>query len=166
MTSIRIRPAQPSDVPTILGFVQELADYEREPHAVKATPEMIHASLFGPDRARPECEAVIGEIDGVPRGFALWFMNYSTWLGRWGLYLEDLYVQPSARGQGLGKALLVKLAGIAQSRGCGRMEWSVLDWNTPAIEFYKSLGAKPMSEWTVYRLDQEGIRSLAELAAK
>jgi GNAT superfamily N-acetyltransferase len=162
MTQIlSIRPVQPGDVPVILGFVRELAEYEREPAAVLATEEMIHGSLFGGTAGRQKCEALIGEINGTARGFALWFMNYSTWLGRWGLYLEDLYVQPSARGAGLGKALLVELARIARSRGCGRMEWSVLDWNTPAIEFYKSLGAKPMSEWTVYRLDGEGIERLA-----
>lgn len=159
---LTVRPAQHDDVGRILGFVRELAEYEREPQAVVATEEMIRDSLFGEQWGRPKCEALIGEIDGVARGFALWFMNYSTWLGRWGLYLEDLYVQPEARGRGLGKALLVELARIARRRGCGRMEWAVLDWNTPAIEFYKSLGARPMSEWTVYRLDQEGIERLAE----
>lgn len=158
---LTIRPAQVGDVGRILCFVQELADYEREPHAVKATEEMIHESLFGSPQSRAKCEALIGEINGIARGFALWFMNYSTWLGRWGLYLEDLYVQPDARGQGLGKALLVELTRIAHHRGCGRMEWAVLDWNTPAIEFYKSLGAKPMGEWTVYRLDAEAIERLA-----
>jgi GNAT superfamily N-acetyltransferase len=158
---MHIRPATPADVPAILGFVRELAEYEREPLAVHATEAMIHDSLFGTLLPRPACEAVIGELDGAPRGFALWFMNYSTWLGRWGLYLEDLYVQPQARGKGLGKALLVHLARIAHQRGCGRMEWSVLDWNTPAIEFYKSLGAAPMSEWTVYRLDREAIARVA-----
>ncbi len=158
---ITIRPAQVDDVGRILGFVRELAEYEREPQAVKATEEMIRASLFGEEEGRQKCEALIGEINGVARGFSLWFMNYSTWLGRWGLYLEDLYVQPDARGQGLGKALLVELARIARQRGCGRMEWAVLDWNTPAIEFYKSLGARPMGEWTVYRLDGEGIERLA-----
>jgi GNAT superfamily N-acetyltransferase len=156
-----VRPAREDDVGRILGFVRELAEYEREPEAVRATEAMIHESLFGSAGGRAKCEAVIGEIDGVARGFALWFMNYSTWKGRWGLYLEDLYVQPPARGKGLGKALLVHLARIARERGCGRMEWAVLDWNTPAIEFYRSLGAQPMSEWTVYRLDAEGISRLA-----
>lgn len=155
---ISVRPAQPSDVGSILSFVRELAEYEREPDAVKATEAMLHASLFG---ERPECEAVIGEVGGAAQGFALFFMNYSTWLGRPGLYLEDLYVRPGCRGQGLGRALLVELARLAAARGCGRMEWSVLDWNTPAIEFYKSIGARPQSEWTVYRLDAEGIGRLA-----
>lgn len=159
--SIVIRPAQPADVSTILGFVRELAEYEREPDAVLATEQMIHDSLFSTAGGRAACEAVIGEIDSIPRGFALYFMNYSTWLGRWGLYLEDLYVQPASRGYGLGKALLVQLARAAKERGCGRMEWAVLDWNTPAIEFYQSIGAKPMSEWTTYRLDAAGIERLA-----
>jgi GNAT superfamily N-acetyltransferase len=164
MTQIlTIRPAQVADVPRILGFVRELAEYEREPDAVIATEEMIRNSLFGNSLGRPACEALIGEIDGIARGFALYFMNYSTWLGRWGLYLEDLYVQPDFRGHGLGKALLVELARIARTRRCGRMEWAVLDWNRPAIEFYKSIGARPQSEWTTYRLDSEGIARLAAL---
>jgi GNAT superfamily N-acetyltransferase len=158
---LTIRPAQTDDVPRILGFIRELAEYEREPQAVKASEEMLHESLFSESLGRPKCEALIGEIDGIARGYAIWFMNYSTWVGRWGLYLEDVYVQPAYRGQGLGKALLVELARIAQQRRCGRMEWAVLDWNTPAIEFYKSLDAKPMSEWTVYRLEADGIARLA-----
>ncbi len=158
------RPATPADVPTILAFIRELAAYEREPHAVKATEEMIHDSLFGKgwggDRG-PTCEALIGELNGSPQGFALFFMSYSTWLGRHGLYLEDLYVTPASRAQGLGKALLIDLARIARARNCGRMEWAVLDWNTPAIDFYKSLGATPLSDWTVFRLTTDDIERLA-----
>jgi GNAT superfamily N-acetyltransferase len=158
---LTIRPAQPGDVPRILGFIRELAEFEREPDAVRATEQMVHESLFGESHGRPPCEALIGEINGIAHGFALYFMNYSTWLGRWGLYLEDLYVQPQCRGQGLGKTMLIELARIAALRGCGRMEWAVLDWNTPAIEFYKSIGARPMSEWTTYRLDADAIARLA-----
>lgn len=144
----------------ILRFVRELAEYEREPQAVVATEAMLHASLFG-RASHPECEALIGEVDGAAQGFALYFMNYSTWKGRAGVYLEDLYVTPAARGRGLGKALLVALARIAMQRQCVRMEWSVLDWNTPAIEFYAALGARPMSEWTVHRMDEAAIARLA-----
>lgn len=158
---LTIRSAQVADVPRILGFVRELAEYEREPDAVLATEDMLRNSLFADADGPQACEALIGEIDAVPRGFALFFMNYSTWLGRWGLYLEDLYVQPDVRGRGLGKALLIELARIARIRRCGRMEWAVLDWNTPAIDFYKSIGARPQSEWTTYRLDAEGIERLA-----
>lgn len=153
-----IRAATPADVPTVLMLIQELADYEREPDAVKATEADLAAALFGP---RPVAEAVIAEVDGAPAGLALFFTNFSTWTGKPGLYLEDLFVQPSARGQGLGKALLVHLAGIAMARGYGRFEWSVLDWNEPAIGFYKALGARPMDQWTVMRVDGDALAALA-----
>jgi GNAT superfamily N-acetyltransferase len=172
MPTISIRPATPEDVGLILQLIRDLADYERAPEAAVATPELIRTHLFGDSlaghahvngapRRGPVAECLIGEIDGMAQGFAIWFHNYSTWLGRPGLYLEDLFVRPASRGSGLGKALLVELAKIAQARGCGRMEWSVLDWNTPAIEFYKALGARPMDEWTVYRMDGAAIAALA-----
>lgn len=157
-----IRPATPDDVPTILALVRELAEYERMPHAVVATEQSLRRDLFGEGFGRgPACEALMGELGGQVQGFALFFMNYSTWVGRAGIYLEDLYVRPSARGKGLGRAMLVELARIARDRGCARMEWSVLDWNTDAGAFYRTLGAKPMDEWTVWRLAGEGIGNLA-----
>jgi GNAT superfamily N-acetyltransferase len=156
--SLAIRAALPGDVPTILRFVRELAAYEREPDAVRATEPMLHQALFGP---RPAAEVVIGEIDGVAEGFALFFQNFSTWTGLPGIYLEDLYVTPAARGAGLGKALLRHVAALALDRGCGRFEWSVLDWNTPAIEFYRAMGAEAMDEWTVQRVSGEALARLA-----
>lgn len=162
MPSISIRPATPADIPLILALIKELAIYEREPDAAIATPEQIHEHLFAPPvLGRAACECVIGELDGVAVGMVLFFMNFSTWLGKSGLYLEDLYVKQACRGHGVGKALLVHLAKIAHSRGCRRMEWSVLDWNTPAIDFYKSIGANPQSEWTTWRLKDEAIAKLA-----
>ena len=158
MTTLSIRPAIESDVATILQFVRDLADYEREPDAVLATEDMLGHALFGPD---PAAEALIAESRGMPIGFALFFHNFSTWTGRRGVYLEDLYVTPASRGSGAGKALLVALAKLAIERGCARFEWSVLDWNDPAIGFYRSLGATPMDEWTVFRLDGEALASLA-----
>lgn len=158
MTALSIRPADPRDVPVILRFIRELAEYERGLHLVAATEPMLEDALFG---ARPACEALIGEIDAKPQGLALYFHNFSTWTGRRGIYLEDLYVTPQARGKGLGKALLTRLAAIAVERRCARLEWSVLDWNTPAIEFYKALGAVPMAEWTVYRLTGEALARTA-----
>lgn len=164
-SAISIRPATPTDVPLILALIRELAEYERAPQDAVATPELIHESLFGRGVGKgghgPSAECVIGEIDGIAQGFALFFHNYSTWKGRSGLYLEDLFVRPAARGHGLGKALLVHLAQIAKERGCARMEWAVLDWNTPAIEFYEALGAKPMSEWTIFRMTEAEIATLA-----
>jgi GNAT superfamily N-acetyltransferase len=153
-----IRPATPADVPIILRFVRELAEYEREPDAVEATEAMLHEALFG---ERPAAEAVIAEAEGTPIGFALFFHNFSTWKGRSGLYLEDLYVTPAARGSGTGKALLRHLAGIALDRGCARFEWAVLDWNTPAIDFYRAMGAVAMEEWTVQRVDGDALARLA-----
>jgi GNAT superfamily N-acetyltransferase len=150
-----IRPAQVDDVPVIVSLIRELAEYEREPDAVEATADDIHAALFGP-AAAAFCH--VAEHDGEVVGFALWFLNFSTWKGKHGIYLEDLFVRPSSRGTGLGKALLTNLIDIARERGYGRVEWSVLDWNTPAIDFYRSLGARPMDEWTVWRLDGEALR--------
>jgi GNAT superfamily N-acetyltransferase len=147
--SLDIRPATSADVATILRFIRELAEYEREPNAVVATEAMLREALFGEE---PAARAVLAWEEGVALGYALYFFNFSTWLGRRGLYLEELYVTPAARGGGIGRALLAHLAQLAQQRGCGRMEWIVLDWNTPAIEFYRSLGAEPLSEWTVFRL--------------
>ena len=155
----RIRFATASDVPQILAFVRELAEYEREPNAVVATAAMLEAALFGP---RPAAEAVIAEgADGTPLGFALFFQNFSTWTGLPGMYLEDLYVTPAARGAGVGKALLQHLAAIALDRGYGRFEWSVLDWNQPAIDFYRAMGAVGMDEWTVQRVTGEALLALA-----
>lgn len=153
-----IRAAEPADTAVILGFVRELATFEREPDAVVATEPMLAEALFGP---RPAAEAVIAERDGQAVGFALFFANFSTWTGRQGLYLEDLYVTPAARGGGVGKALLIHLAGIARDRGWARFEWSVLDWNTPAVELYRAMGAQAMDEWTVQRVSGEALERLA-----
>jgi ribosomal protein S18 acetylase RimI-like enzyme len=153
-----IRPATPADVPLILALVRELADYERAPDAVVATEAMLHDALFGP---RPAAEVVLGFEGAEPAGFALFFHNFSTWLGRRGLYLEDLFVRPAFRGRGYGRTLLARLAAIAVERGCGRMEWSVLDWNEPAIGFYRSLGAEAMDEWTVFRLAGDALDRIA-----
>jgi GNAT superfamily N-acetyltransferase len=155
---MNVRQATPADVPTILRFVRDLAEYEREPDAVEATEPMLHDALFG---ATPAAEAVIAEADGQPIGFALFFHNFSTWKGRRGLYLEDLYVTPEARGSGAGRALLAHLAALALDRGCARFEWSVLDWNAPAIGFYRAIGAVGMEEWTVQRLEGAALARLA-----
>lgn len=154
-----IRPARPGDEQLLLELIRELALYEEAPEQAVATPELLGTALFGQS---PTAEAVIAEWSGEAAGFALFFHNFSTWLGRPGLYLEDLFVRETVRGNGIGKALLLHLAGIARERGCGRMEWSVLDWNRPAIEFYQSLGAKPMTGWTVFRLDSRAIAALDE----
>jgi GNAT superfamily N-acetyltransferase len=156
--TINIRPSTPDDVDLLLGFVRELAAYEREPDAVEATPALVAEALFG---THPAAEAVIAELDGAPVGFALWFHNFSTWKGKRGLYLEDLYVSPAARGQGVGKALLIHLARIAVDRGCARFEWWVLDWNRPAIDFYRAMGAVAMDEWTVQRVEGDALARLA-----
>lgn len=156
--TVQIRPAARADVPLILRFVRELAAFEREPDAVEATEAMLEAALFG---ERPAAEALIAEVDGTPAGFALFFHNFSTWAGRRGLYLEDLYVTPGARGAGVGTALLRYLAGIALDRGCGRFEWAVLDWNEPAIAFYRAMGAVGMDEWRVQRVTGEALAKLA-----
>ncbi len=154
-----IRPATSADAAIIFAFICELADYEQLRHAVRATPEGIAARLFGP---RPCAEVLIAELDGAAVGFALFFHNFSTFEGRPGVYLEDLYVRPEARGAGAGKALLRALARIARDRDCARLEWAVLDWNAPSIAFYRSLGARPMDEWTVFRLDGDALDRLAE----
>ena len=155
---LQIRSATPDDAPLLHELVTALAVYEREPDAVKASPDDLRASLFG-DGAT--AHALICEQDGQALGFAVYFFNYSTWLGRNGLYLEDLFVRPQARGQGAGLALLRQLAQLAVQRGCGRFEWSVLDWNQPAIDFYQAVGARPMDGWTVYRLDGERLAAFA-----
>jgi GNAT superfamily N-acetyltransferase len=144
-----IRPAVEADVPLIVRLIRGLAEYERLQHQVVATEDTIRESLFG---ARPFAEVVIAQDDGAPAGFALFFHNYSTFLGKPGLYLEDLFVVPEARGKGVGTALLLHLKELAIARGCGRMEWSVLDWNEPAIGFYKKLGAMMMDDWRICRL--------------
>ncbi|MBL4619837.1 MAG: GNAT family N-acetyltransferase [Marinicaulis sp.] len=153
-----IREAQPGDEAIILGFIKELASYEKLSHEVIATKEHLRRTLFA---AQPKAFALIAEVDGEPVGFALYFFNYSTFIGRHGLYLEDLYVRESMRGGGHGKALLSRLAQIALDNDCGRMDWSVLDWNAPSIAFYKSLGAMAMDEWTVFRLTGEALSNLA-----
>ncbi|HWU73841.1 MAG TPA: GNAT family N-acetyltransferase [Sphingomonas sp.] len=157
MLTITIRPATPQDVALILRFVRELAEFEREPDAVKATEQSLSYALFGERSA----EAVIAEQDGEPMGFALFFHNFSTWTGRKGLYLEDLYVTPEARGSGVGTALLRHLAGIALDRDCGRFEWAVLDWNTPAIDFYTAMGAESLDEWRIRRVSGDALVKLA-----
>jgi GNAT superfamily N-acetyltransferase len=154
-----IRPAHVEDVPIILGLIRDLATYERAPDEVTATEEQLVDVLFG---ERPAAEVLLAFEGQSPVGFAVFFYNFSTWLGRPGLYLEDLFVKPDNRGKGYGRALLIELAKIARGRDCGRMEWAVLDWNEPAIKFYRSLGAKPMDEWTVFRLTRDGIARLAE----
>lgn len=156
-----IRPAQISDTDTILHFIRELAIYEKAEHEAKATPEHIHNTLFCES---PNAHGLICELDGKPIGFAIYFFSYSTWQGQYGIYLEDLYVSQHHRGLGAGKQLLTHLAGIAVEKGCGRFEWSVLDWNQPAIDFYESLGATPQSEWIRYRLDGEALTALGKQA--
>ena len=153
-----LRPATANDVPTILGFIKELAVYEKLEHQVVATEALLHEHLFG---SRPAAEVVIAELDGRPVGFALYFQNFSTFLGRPGLFLEDLYVQPHARGHGVGKALLVHLAKLAVARGAGRFDWNVLDWNEPAIGFYQRLGATVLPDWRTCRLTGEKLQALA-----
>ncbi|PSB03538.1 GNAT family N-acetyltransferase [Merismopedia glauca CCAP 1448/3] len=154
-----IRFAQPSDVPILLELIEELAEYEKLTHEVVATEEILHASLFGDKKV---AEAILGYYQGKPVSFAVFFANMSTFLGRSGIYLEDLYVKPEMRGQGIGKAMLSSVAKLAAERNCGRLEWSVLDWNQPAIAFYQKLGAVPMSEWTVFRLTGQALTDLSQ----
>ncbi|WP_411151392.1 GNAT family N-acetyltransferase [Streptomyces sp. A30] len=158
-----IRAATPADIPAIHAFVRELAEYEKAPHEAKATPDQLHEALFG---ERPAAYAHIATDDttGEPVGFALWFLNFSTWRGVHGIYLEDLYVRPTARGGGHGKALLTELARICVERCYERLEWSVLNWNAPSIAFYEALGARPQDEWTVYRLTDGALRTLGSTA--
>ena len=158
---ITIRPATEADVPLILRFIRELAEYERLLHEVVATEEGLRETLFG---ARPAAEVVIAEDGREPAGFALFFHNYSTFLAQPGIYLEDLYVRPEARGRGVGRALLAHLAALGRARGCGRLDWWVLNWNESAIRFYRSLGAQSMDDWTVFRLTGESLARLAEEA--
>jgi GNAT superfamily N-acetyltransferase len=155
---INIRPATPDDAELILRFITDLAIYEKAEHEVKTDAAGIRDSLFAEGST---AHGLICENDGQPIGYAVYFFNYSTWLGKHGLYLEDLYVSPEARGLGAGKALLRHLAQLAVARGCGRFEWSVLDWNTPAIDFYESFGARPQSEWTTYRLTGQALLDFA-----
>ena len=153
-----IRAARMEDVRVILQLIRDLATYERAPDEVTATEEQLIAVLFG---ERPAAEVLLAFEGNLPVGFAIYFYNFSTWLARPGLYLEDLFVNPEKRGKGYGRALLVELAKIARDRGCGRMEWAVLNWNEPAIKFYQTLGARPMNEWTVFRLTRDEIAKLA-----
>jgi GNAT superfamily N-acetyltransferase len=155
---ITLRPAKFADTPQIVAFIRELAQYEKLLHEAVADEATLAAQLFGED---PAAEVVIAEVDGQPAGFALFFHNFSTFLGKRGLYLEDLYVRPDYRGLGLGRRLMVHLAGLAVQRDCGRFEWSVLDWNAPAIAFYRELGAVPMAEWTVQRVSGDALQALA-----
>lgn len=157
-SNVEIRAATPEDVPVVLALIRALAEYEQLSHEVQATEASLRASLFGD---RPQAEAVIARVDGTPAGFAVFFHNYSTFLGRRGLYLEDLFVLPNYRRRGVGRTLLSHVAAIAVARECGRMEWAVLDWNAPAIRVYRGVGARPMDEWTVFRLTGDDLRRLA-----
>ena len=159
LQTLEIRPARASDVPVILQLIRDLATYERAPNEVTATEKGLTEVLFG---EKPAAEVLLAFENETAVGFAVFFHNFSTWLGRPGLYLEDLFVRPEDRGKGYGRALLIHLAKIARERACGRMEWAVLDWNEPAIEFYHKLGAKPMNEWTVFRLTGDEIAKLAD----
>jgi len=154
----RIEPATDRDVPLILRLIKDLAEYERMSNEVVATEDGLRATLFG---AHPSAEVILAYAGREPAGFALFFHNYSTFLGRPGLYLEDLFVVPAFRGRGYGKALLIRLAQIAVERHCGRFEWSVLDWNEPAIGFYKKLGARPLDDWTIFRVTGDALHKLA-----
>lgn len=160
MTSsvLSIRPVRADEVDLVMRFIRELAEYERLAHEVTATTEDIRGALFGP---RPYAEAVFGCVDGVPCGFALYFHNFSTFLGRPGLYLEDLYVTPAARGRGLGTRMLAWLARLALERGCGRFEWAVLNWNEPALKVYRDLGARAADDWIIHRVTGEALARLA-----
>jgi GNAT superfamily N-acetyltransferase len=158
-----IRPARPEDCATIVGLIHELAVYERLEDQAKATSDDLRRNLFGP---RPYAEALMAEVEGAAAGFALFFHNFSTFRGQPGIYLEDLFVRPDYRGRGIGRAFLAHLAKLALDRGCGRLEWAVLDWNEPAIQFYRSLGASPMDDWTIFRLADGPLASLAERAGE
>lgn len=156
--AITLRPATRADIPQILEFIRGLAEYEKLTHEAVATPALLETHLFG---ERPAAEVVIADVDGHPAGFALFFHSFSTFLGQPGLYLEDLFVLPRHRGLGIGKRLMVHLAQLAVARGCGRFEWSVLDWNEPALRLYRSLGAVGLDEWTVQRVTGEALQTLA-----
>lgn len=159
LRGFRIRPAAVEDTALVLEFIRELAHYERLSHEVVASEALLRETLFGERRV---AEVVLGFLDADPVGFALFFPSFSTFLGRPGIYLEDLYVRPQVRGRGIGRALLAHVARIALERGSGRLEWSVLDWNTPALRFYESVGAKPMREWTVQRVSGAALEALAD----
>ena len=158
MGEVHVRAASEKEVPLILAFIKELAEYERLSHEVVATEESLREHLFG---ERPVAEVIVAEEGTDPAGFALFFHSFSTFLGRPGIYLEDLYVRPEFRGRGMGRVLLVHLTRLARERGCGRLEWSVLDWNEPAIGFYRGIGASPVGGWTVYRVTGEALEDLA-----
>jgi len=155
---MNIRPATPADIPEILDLIRELAEYEHEPHNALATHADLLRDGFGPN---PRFHALIAEVDQAPAGFALYFYNYSTWRGHTGIFLEDLFVRPTFRGRGIGKALLAHVAAIAVAQGCPRFEWAVLNWNTPSIDFYRAAGAVPLSEWTTMRLTGEALTAFA-----
>jgi GNAT superfamily N-acetyltransferase len=156
--AVRVRPARPRDVPVLMSLIRALAEYERLAHAVVARPSDLRAALFG---SPPAAEAVLAELDDEAVGFALFFHSFSTFVGKRGLYLEDLFVRPEFRGRGVGTALLRHLAAVAVARGCGRFEWAVLDWNEPALAFYRRLGAEPLGDWTVHRLTGAPLVKLA-----
>jgi len=156
--SLRIRPAQLEDIPQILSFIRDLAEYERAPEQAVARPEDIQRHVFG---KHPLAFVVMAEWEGASAGFALWFYNFSTWEGRPVLYLEDFFVRPAFRGKGIGKALLKHLAAVAIQKGCNRFVWQVLDWNTPSLEFYKAMGAEVLKEWLTCRVEGEALRGLA-----
>jgi GNAT superfamily N-acetyltransferase len=155
--SLSIEAARHADVPALLALIGELAEFERLAHEVAVTEATLAAALFGP---RPVAEAAVARVAGEAAGFALYFRNFSTFIGREGLFLEDLYVRPSHRGQGVGRALLAHVAAIAAARGCGRMEWAVLNWNRRAVDFYQALGARPVNDWTIYRLDRAALEAI------
>jgi GNAT superfamily N-acetyltransferase len=157
--ALALRDARPDDAGTVLRFIRELAEYEKLLHEVRATEDDIRAALFGP---RPAAEALIAEKGGAPVGFALWFTTYSTFNGAPGFYVEDVYVQPEHRGGGIGRAMFRHLARLALARGCKRMEWSVLDWNEPSVQFYRGIGAKPVRGWTTQRMDVAALAALVE----
>ena len=161
MPDLQIRPATADDIPEILAFIRELAEYEHEPESAQATHADLLRDGFGPT---PSFHALIAEWQGAPAGLALYFHNYSTWRGHAGIFLEDLFVRPPFRGRGIGKALIASVAAIAVAEGCSRFEWAVLNWNTPSIDFYRSLGAQPLSEWTTMRLTGDPLAALAEVA--
>lgn len=158
MPALTVRPAVPADVSVLLELIRELAEYEKLTHEVSATAADLQATLFGPQRA---AEALIGEVDGAPAGMAIFFPNYSTFLAKPGLHLEDLYVRPAQRGRGLGRALITAVARLAVERGCGRYEWTVLDWNQPAIDFYQKLGAEMKADWRIMRVTGAALEAMA-----